>query len=411
VTGKFDAVDSKTGRQAVVPTNGVCTTYTQNRGVISWSGGESFDYVVQSNLHNGQIQENDGTGFAGAGQLWAQTTAAFPLTARAGDYVFAGAGDDGTGRRYALIGRYTLASNGALTGLVDDDAATPAAGAALSATLTDADAGGRGTGTLAFGSLSLPIAYYVIDATHAIIVSTSTSASGPRIVGEIRPQAGAPNLNATALSAPAILSLIGSSPSLQKPVAPASTVAVGRLSGADTVAGTVNVNIDVTDRTTPLVNSSYSAQPYTVTGSGRGTLTIGTGAAARNFVLYADGAGGAVVLEPVSLANNFGFLEPQSGVPFTTFPSAYYVGGTVYAGASSPISTLPQLTLSLGTIGGNLTGSFAVDPATGRIIGAVSRNILGGSGLVFYFISPQKLVVIGDANNSINSQLAWLYHF
>jgi len=69
------------------------------------------------------------------------------------------------------------------------------------------------------------------------------------------------------------------------------------------------------------------------------------------------------------------------------------------------------LTLAAGAVGGNLTGTYAVDPSTGRIIAAVSRNVLGGTGLVFYYVSPSKLVVIGDANNSINSQLAWLYHF
>ncbi len=411
VTGVVDSLDSKGGRQAAVPTNGVCKTYTQNRGVISWSGGENFDFVMQSNLLNGHIQENDGTGFAGAGQLLAQTTAAFPLTARAGDFVFAGAGDNGSGRRYALIGRYTLAANGALSGMADDDAPTPLAGVSLSGNFTEADANGRGTGTMVFGSQSLPVAYYVVDAHHAILLSSSTSGTAPRWIGEIRPQTGAPTLDATALSGPAVLSLIGSSPSATKPVTAASTVAVGRLSGAIPAAGTVDVNLDVTDRTTPLVNASYTAQAYTVTGNGRGTLTIGTGSAVRNFVLYADGAGGAVVLEPVSVANNFGFLEAQVGVPFSSFPSAYYVGGTVYAPSSSPISTLPQVTLSVGTIGGNLSGTFAVDPSTGRILGAVSRNLLGGTGLVMYVVSPTKLVVIGDGYNSINSQLAWLYQF
>ncbi|MEI6457760.1 MAG: Ig domain-containing protein [Pseudomonadota bacterium] len=411
VTGILDSTDAKTARQAVVPTNGQCKTYANNRGVISWSGGESFDYVMQSNLQNGHVQENDGTGFAGAGQILAQTVADFPLAARAADYVFGGVGDNGTGRRYALIGRYTLGSNGALTGMADDDAATPVAGAALSGTFTNADANGRGTGTLVYGSQSLPIAYYVVDAHHAFFVTSSSTASGPRVLGEIHSQTGAPALDATALSGPAVLSLIGSSPSSTKPVTAAATVAVGRLSGAVPGAGTVDVNIDVTDRTTPLVNSVHAAQAYTVTGNGRGTLTVGTGAAARNFVLYADGAGGAVVLEPMSLANNFGFLEPQIGVPFTSFPAAYYVGGTVYAAASSPISTLPQVSLSAGTIGGSVTGTFAIDPSTGRMVGSVSRNLLGGTGLVFYVISPSKLVVIGDANNSINSQLAWLYHF
>ena len=412
VTGVVDELDSKSGQQAVVPTNGVCKTYTQNRGVISWSGGENFDFVMQSNLRDGHIQENDGTNFVGAGRLLTQTPAAFPLTARVGDYVFAGVGDDGKGRRYALAGRYTLGANGALTaGMADDDSASPVTGAVLTGNFTDADANGRGTGTLVLGSRSLPIAYYVIDATRAVFVSSSTSGSDPRLVGEMRPQTGAPNLDATALTNPAVLSLIGSSPSATKPVQAAATVAIGRLSGAVPASGTVNVNLDVTDRTTPLVSSAYTAAPYTIAGNGRGTLTVGTGATARNFVLYADGAGGAVVLEPVSLANNVGFLEPQVGVPFTSFPSSYYVGGTIYAPSSSPISTLPQLTLSAGTIGGNLTGSFAVDPATGRLIGSVSRNLLGGTGLVMYVVSPEKLVIIGDGYNSINSQLAWLYRF
>ena len=412
VTGIVDELDSKGGRQASVPTNGVCKTYTQNRGTIYWSGGENFDFVMQSNLLNGHIQENDGTGFAGAGQLLSQTSAAFPLAARVGDYVFTGAGDNGSGRRYAVAGRYTLAASGALSAAVaDDDAVSPVAGAALTGTFSEADSNGRGTATLVYGSQSMPIAYYVIDATHAFFVTSSTSGTSPRLIGEMRPQIGAPNLDATALAGPAVLSLIGSSPSATKPVTAAATVAVGRLSGAIPAAGTVNVNLDVTDRTTPLVNTAYAAQAYTIGGNGRGALTIGTGAAARNFVLYADGAGGAVVLEPVSLANNFGFIEPQVGVPFSTFPSEVYVGGTVYAPASSPISTVPQLTLSGSAIGGNLSGSFAVDPATGRIIGSVSRNLFGGTGLVMYVISPQKLVVIGDANNSINSQLAWVFRF
>jgi hypothetical protein len=310
------------------------------------------------------------------------------------------------------VGRYTLGANGAINaGVADDDSATAQAGVPLTGSFTDADANGRGTGTLVLGSQSLPVSYYVVDAQHAFFVTASSTVSGPRIVGEIRPQTGAPNLDATALSNPAILSLIGSSPSTSKPVTAAATVAVARLSGADPVAGTVNINMDTTDRTTPLVNASYPAQAYTVTGNGRGTLAITSGSTTRHFVLYADGAGGAVVLEPTSLANNFGFLEPQVGVPFSSFPSSYWVGGTVYAATTSPISTLSQLSLSQGVVGGNLTGSFAVDPSTGRLIAAVSRNMMGGTGLVFYVINYDKMVVIGDANNSINSQLAWLYHF
>ena len=39
---------------------------------------------------------------------------------------------------------------------------------------------------------------------------------------------------------------------------------------------------------------------------------------------------------------------------------------------------------------------------------SVTRNILGGSGLIIYVVSPSKLVVMGDGVLSDNSANAWL---
>jgi hypothetical protein len=127
----------------------------------------------------------------------------------------------------------------------------------------------------------------------------------------------------------------------------------------------------------------------------------------RKFVVYADGAGGGYVLEPASAVGNFGILDSQTPGPYSDFATAYYVGGTMFPGATSPMTLAPQLLFRSGSIGGNLTGNYALDPATGRMVASVSRTILGGSDLVIYIVSPTKLVIMGDNLNISNSQLAW----
>ena len=125
-------------------------------------------------------------------------------------------------------------------------------------------------------------------------------------------------------------------------------------------------------------------------------------------MLYLDGPASGYLLEPGSAVGNVGVLDQQLGVPFTSFAGAYYVGGTVFAGSTSPITLTPQLLLQNGSISGNLNGNYALDVNTGRIAANVSRNILGGTGLAIYIASTAKLVVIGNDANSVNSSLAWL---
>ena len=443
VTGIEDYKDAGTGRVASQVTGGVCKTKTQNRGTLvltTGSGSETYDFGTVSSLQSGQLQENDGSGTVGSGQFFHQDPTEFSRAALAADYVFGLVGDDGAGHRLATAGRFTLGLDGVLSGgVADNNAATPVQQGTLSATLSAPDANGRGTGTLSLGSQSLPIAYYVYHLTEsytcvtasdplppcagkadgvvvrrplapqAFIVSADGTAGTPRLGGHMQRQTGAPTLDATALANPAVLSLWGSSRTNNVAV---TTVAAGRLSGAVPAAGTVNVLLDVTDRSTTLVNATYTAMPYAVDPvSGRATLAIGSGASLRHFVIYADGSGGGFVIEPVSLTGNFGILERQLGAPFTTFPTAYYVGGTLNAGSTSPITLAPQLLLQSGSIGGNLTGNFAFDLTTGRMIASVTRNILGGTGLAIYVVSTDKIVILGDGVNAINSQLGWFQHF
>lgn len=414
VTGVEDYKDPSTGRSASAITSGLCKTLTQNRGTLlltTAAGSATYDYGTVSSLQSGQMQENDGSSIVGSGQFFRQDVSAFSAGVLAGDYTFGMVGDDGASKRLALAGRFTLGANGVLGGgVADDNAATPAVAAALTGTLSAPDSNGRGSATLSIGSLSLPVAYYVIGPDKAFMVSDDTSTSTPRLAGQWQRQTGAGTLDSNALASPAILSLWGSALGNGVPLA---TMAAGRLSGAvpSGGAGTVDVMIDVTAPSSALVNSSYTAMPYVVATNGRSTLSAGSGATQRNFIIYADGAGGGFVVEPSSTTGNFGILEPQVGAPFTTFPTAYYVGGTLYAGSTSPITLAPQLLFQSGSVGGNLTGSYAIDPVNGRIVIAVTRNILGGTGLVAYVVSSQKLVILGNGVNALNSQLAWFQHF
>ena len=412
VLGVEDYKDPNTGRSATAITSGTCTTLTQNRGTLlltTASGSATYDYATVSSLQSGQMQENDGTGIVGSGQFFHQDPTAFGAGVYTGDYVFGLVGDDGTSNRLTVAGRFTLGASGAISGgVADSNGATPSVGAALTGTLSAPDSNGRGSGTLTLGSQSLPVAYYVIDASRAFMVSDDTATTTPRLAGQVQRQTGAGALDANAFASPAILSLWGST---RVGGVPLATVAAGRLSGAVPATGKIDVMLDVTDQSTPLVNSVYSAMPYTVAPNGRSTLSTGTGAAQRDFVIYADGVGGGFVIEPASTSGNFGMLEPQIGAPYTTFPTAYYVGGSLYPGSTSPITLAPQLLFQSSSVGGNLTGSYAIDPTSGRIVIAVTRNILGGTGLVAYVVSSDKLVIMGNAINSLNSQLAWFQHF
>ena len=406
ITGVHDYKDDQSARVNEALTDGTCTTVSQNRGTlrIVSSRVESFDFGAISTLAAGQMQENDGTPIVGSAQFFKQDVAAFTQASVAGDYGFVLVGADAAKHRLTAAGRLTVGATGAISnGQGDTNGSPPIADAAIAGTLTAPDANGRGTTTLSIGSLSLPLAYYIVDANTIYLVSDDTSTKTPLVAGRMTRQTGAGTLSATALAGQTVLSMWGSS---QVGGLPAATDTVGLLSAGN--GTTLTLGLDVADRGAALVNSNYSAVPYTVTANGRGTLTLNATSGTRQFVLYMTGPGTGYLIEPASPVGNFGILDAQVGAPFSDFLSSYYIGGTVFATSTSPISLVPQLLFQEGALSGNVTGSYAIDSTTGRAIATVSRNILGGSGLVIYLVSTSKLVVLGDGVNSVNTSLAWL---
>jgi hypothetical protein len=267
---------------------------------------------------------------------------------------------------------------------------------------------GRGSVTLAIGSQSYPLSYYIIDANHIWVVSNDTQISTPRLSGQLTRQSGAGLLSASVFNTPGVLSLWGMR-YVQN--SPAATVSLLQLTATQT--GVVTIQSDVVAEGAFDVYNLTTGQPVTMTANGRGTigLTI-AGATARQWIIYSDGNGGGFAVEPGSVANNYGILRPQTIFaqqnPITSFQSTYYLGGTMNAVATSPITNLAQLLVNQGSISGGITGYYVLDPNSGRMTFSASRLILGGSDVVGYVLDQQHLVLMGDSLSSPNSQIAWI---
>ena len=420
VSGIFDAKDSGHAFSGTALTSGLCATRAQNYGtltMVSANRNEKFDYATVSALNRGHLQQNDSTNDLVAGQYVLQDSTAFNFAQLQGNWVFGVAGDDGQKNRLVEIGRLSLANTGVAVGVADNNALTsPAVNGTLNATFTTPDANGRGTVGLQVNGLTLPMAYYVVDANLIYLVSTDTSHTTPRVAGRMTRQGGL-SFDATQLTGSGTSSVLSLWGNIYGQSQPNATVALAQLSGSTAQSGNqsaaVNVALDTVASGVVDAYKGYVAQPYSIAAiNGRGALSLSaSGAITRDFVFYTDGAGGGYFIEPASTTGNFGILQPQSGLPFTSFAAHYFQGGTMFAVATAPISTISQVLLQNGALSGNISGSYALYADTGRIVANVSRVLLGGSDLVIYLLSANSFVAMGDGLNSPNSQIAWFEGF
>ena len=421
ITGIFDAKDSGHALSGASLTSGLCTTLARNYGaltMVSAKRSEKFDYATVSGLNRGHLQQNDSTNDLVAGQYVLQDSSAFNLTTLQGNWVFGVAGDDGHKNRLVEIGRLALASTGAAVGVADNNAVTnPVVNGSLGATFSAPDAHGRGTVELQVNGQTLPMAYYVVDANLIYVVSTDTSLTTPRVAGQMTRQANVIAFDATHLTGLGTASVLSLWGNIYGQSQPNATVALAQLSASTAQPGNqsaaVNVALDTVASGAVNVYKGYAAQSYSIAAiNGRGSMSLSaSGAVTRNFVFYTDGAGGGYFLEPDSATGNFGILQPQTGLPFTAFAPHYFQGGTMFAVATAPISTVSQVLLQNGSLSGNVSGSYALYADTGRIVANVSRVLLGGSDLVIYLLSANAFVAMGDGLNSPNSQIAWFEAF
>lgn len=409
-----------------------CTTRNSNSGVLALVAptGE-LDYNFSSAppdangvIHSARIEliapasSTVPFGDSGSGELLLTDTTALTGTAPTGNFAFGVLGLDNGAHHYGTIGGLT-ASSGAFTGTIDSNtgdakAAGPLGGdltnAPASGTISAPDAYGRGTVSLQAGTGSSTLVYYIVNGTKYELMNADATVGSAREFGYMTAQAGDVNpttFDAAALASPSILSLWGRLGSVD----PVAVTALGRLSGADAGAGTVNLVLDSSSQSNDTDNVAYNAQSYTVAANGRGTLTLLSSSSPRNFVFYLDGVSNGYLLEQGSSSGNSGLLELQ--VPpaggFTDTLAGEFVAGTQFAAANGPITLQSLMELTYGSLSGNYeSGSFAID-STGRGFGTVTLNGVGVTADVLYIVSPTKVELMNFGTpNGINSSIAWL---
>lgn len=408
-----------------------CTTRTANSGVLTLKAAPGeLDYNFSTSppdsngvLHTARLEliapatttvpfEN-----SGSGELLLTDTTALTGVAPTGPFAFGLLGVDNHAVHYGTIGALT-ASAGTFTGTVDSNAGDSKAGAPLGGDLTNApstgaisapDAYGRGTVTLQAGAGGSTLVYYIINASRYELMNADPTVGTAREFGYMSAQTGDANpstFDSAALASPAIVSLWGRTGSVD----PVAVVALGRLSGADAGAGTVNLILDTSNQSNDTDNVAYNGQAYSVAANGRGTLAL-IGGSTRNFVFYLDGVSNGYLLEQGSTSGNSGLIElqvPPSG-GFTDTLSGEFVGGTQFAMSNGPITLQALEELTYGALSSSYqSGAFAID-STGRGFGTVELNGVGTTADVLYMVSPTKVDLMNFGTpNGINGSISWL---
>ena len=380
----------------------------------------------------GHMVEFDATGSNTAGELRLQNPAAFSTTAISGTYAFGASGPDNPSGKFAIVGLLTLSggsveTTGASPSVIDTNdngninnthgSVYPTTPIALSVGgLYSVGANGRGTLSLVVGTTTVHIIVYPVSTTEFLLLAGDPQIANGLYVGSAMQQSGGP-FATSSLNASSILYTTGLG---NNGGTTTSRVSAGILTPNN---GTASFSGQQNDGGT-LQAQSATGITYTVATNGRVTFAGGGGGSTPLIYLVSPNKGFALFVD-TSTSNahvESGFLEPQTGGPFSTASaSGTYAFGTIQpdlAGVSdeSGIAIFNKNTAqvsvtsdnnSSGTL--NPAGSFGpisysvdstglgVIPAGCSIDGTTGQN--GTCQSFFYIISPTKAVVI-DATSS-----------
>jgi hypothetical protein len=313
------------------------------------------------------------------------------------------------------VGRFTSDSSGNISAGLTDSNATPAlTDALLTGSFSAPDATGRGTANLTAGGEISTYTYYLTNSTKTFLVNMDSTVGSLRSSGYMSPQVGNAGGgtsfdNGALASGSSIISLWGA---VGNGIEPITVMTLGRLSGGNAAAATINGILDVSFRNTGVANTLYSAQPYQIQPSGRATLGLTDASGTRNFVLYLDGIGDGYVIELGSPSGNAGVLEAQYLPAGGIYPDTllgYFVGGSQFVQSPGPIVLVPTVTLAFGVLSSTYTsGQFAIDPSNGRGFGSMTLSGITNSSAALYLVSPTKIDVMTFGDISTDGTILWL---
>jgi hypothetical protein len=483
--GELDAnhqASNPTG--ATVPSQRFTGTYTlgaDDRGTLlltllnsDGTVGATTTYAIAvkapvapaTTITSGSLIESDGNqlqGTKGSGSLLAQQASTF-TTGLTGSYVFGIAGDTPclpacsvalTAGPVAEVGQFTV-TGGTLTGSGDANvAATNLPSAVLTGAYGSADSNGRLSLSLTTtgettGAYPTHFAVYLVDATHAFLMSTDKHSQFVLLSGSMEQQtqisfsnaslngafvgyensATNPGLVGATLTSVASLSTatIFQGTSQGDSTCHINAVDTGGLSGL--VSGLTGILGNATTLTTLLgAYSTTGASACTVSSIGRGVLNyppaldplgiqIGTPPAPRVFYLSAPNHGYFLETGYAGLGN----LEAQTGAPFTlgnTFTGTYVYQGLPAAsaasidasgviasnGSGSATSTL-DTNIGVGNLNVIQLGTTQTSPYTAP--DANGRFTLNGT-TVLYAITPNRFVLLDTNALTTSPSVSLLY--
>lgn len=400
-------VDLNTGTLSAPVSTSLSGSYTvqsdgRTTANLSTSAGTAFtlDFVLLS-TSKGLVVRFDSAGTA-SGSIDLQNSSAFSDTALAGSFAFNLAGIDVNGNPETTAGTLTLNSAGAIsTGVqdVNDDGGISAdetitGGTVLSPT------NGRGTITITSSVGTFDFAFYVIDANHLRLVSTDTL---PVFAGDAFRQPSPLSTSSAFAAGSFVFTLAGSSgfnPLVQGGILTAD-------GNGNITAGTEDLNLAGT-----LTENLPVTGTYSVSGTGRGTLSLDSG---QSFAIYPTITGG---LEIMDLSNtDEGTASEQSATAFSnaTIKGPYGLNFTgVNANEDVEIDVISQFTadgngnITSGAVDLNNGGSLAPgSPLTGTCTtsangrGTAVLNFAGAGSLgllnvnlIYYVVSSSQVMFI-----------------
>jgi hypothetical protein len=413
ITGGEEDINEPSGTHILVTFTGTYIVGLDNRGTITLSNSlpASLTYAFALGSFNagvaskGRLIEFDDTsgvtGTRGSGFLRLQDPTAFLQSKITGVYGLGISGQDSKAGRIATAGLFSADGAGNISGGTEDinDAGTVKNSVSFTGTYTAPDStNGRATSALSSGT---HFSLYVVSASEALLMTTDAESTAGLQSGSVLSQASTPYTNSS-LNAGSVFYEVG----VNAASTAQSNVQIGLFSANG--SGGLTIISDENDGGSITANNTTSGLTYSVASNGRVTITGGSGSHPilylvdknKAFLLGADGSVG------------FGFLEPQSGGPFTAFS----LSGTFFLGVAPPAVTASTVSSGLGMAFNSfsifpfrrvfhtlrVTQDSSLSDGTLTLKGTGSSNFTVapngrtavGAGVI-YLISPSKFVLIG----------------
>lgn len=372
---------------------------------LNETGGATltFAVAVSASGSGGKIIQFGGT--TGSGVLLQQSgLTGFSTGSIVGNYAFGFLGVDKTKLRYGFAGEFSAAGGALSSGTLDsDDAGTLLTGESFTGMCGVTNPGnGRGTITLTVGSTLTNYSFYAVSPTQLLVMETDNIAGGsPLVSGSVLQQSSNSFTNASLDGTIVLETTALNASNAQAEVGQYVTTG----GGSSTFSGEENIG----GSSSPLGPTNGS---YTVSSNGRVALT-GSGIAGSDPVLYLVNQNEAFIVGTDSVVSS-GFMESQSGAPFTSSLSGSFGGGSVPPVLSTATDRVDNM---VGDGSGNLTfttdvtsgtqliqdqaatGSCILN-ATGECTGTVTVTGTGTVTTVYIFaVSPTEFYQLYDDAN------------